>query len=95
MSSVMMVMMMMTRWLSLNYNITALSVSSDSTRLLVCLAIMIQEIELLDSQDIRDRGGGETQDVQTDSSVPVTGPGSYRESLEGFPKTDKWQSSSW
>ena len=41
---------LMTRWLSLNYNITALSLSSDSTRLLVCLANRIQELELLDSR---------------------------------------------
>ena len=33
----------------------AMSLSSDSTRLLVCLANRIQEIELLDSRDIRDR----------------------------------------
>ena len=47
----MVILMMMIRWL----NITALSVSSDSTRLLVCLSIMILEIELLDTRDIRDR----------------------------------------
>ena len=41
---------LITRWLSLNYNITALSLSSDSTRLLVCLANRIQELELLDSR---------------------------------------------
>ena len=51
----MMMMMVVTRWLSLNYNITALSLSSDSTRLLVCLANRIQELELLDSRDIRDQ----------------------------------------
>lgn len=45
----------MTRWLSLNYNISALSLSSDSTRLLVCLANRVQELELLDNQDIRER----------------------------------------
>ena len=52
---IIMIIMMMTRWLSLNYNITALSLSSDSTRLLVCLANRIQELELLDSRDIRDQ----------------------------------------
>ena len=49
------------RWLSLNYNISAVTLSSDSSRLLVSLSNRIQEIELVsdshrEARDGRDRG---------------------------------------
>ena len=39
-------MVLVIRWFSLNYNISAVSLSSDSERLLVALSTRIQEVEM-------------------------------------------------
>ena len=45
------------RWFSLNYNISAVSLSSDSSRLVVALSTRIQEVEM--ESEVRELGGRE------------------------------------
>ena len=70
------------RWLSLNYNTSAVSLSSDSTRLLVALSARIQEVEL-----VQGAGGGVTRQLHLPAPLhlgaldPVTTVREVRPSL--------------
>ena len=71
------------RWLSLNYNTSAVSLSSDSTRLLVALSARIQEVEL-----VQGAGGGVTRQLHLPATLhpapaldPVTTVREVRPSL--------------
>ena len=70
------------RWLSLNYNTSAVSLSSDSTRLLVALSARIQEVEL-----VQGAGGGVTRQLHLPAALhlgaldPVTTVREVRPSL--------------
>ena len=72
----------MSRWLSLNYNTSAVSLSSDSTRLLVALSARIQEVEL-----VQGAGGGVTRQLNLPATLhlgaldPVTTVREVRPSL--------------
>ena len=72
----------MSRWLSLNYNTSAVSLSSDSTRLLVALSARIQEVEL-----VQGAGGGVTRQLHLPATLhlgaldPVTTVREVRPSL--------------
>ena len=70
------------RWLSLNYNTSAVSLSSCGTRLLVALSARIQEVEL-----VQGAGGGVTRQLHLPATLhlgaldPVTTVREVRPSL--------------